>query len=125
MSWIEIALPGTILFVKFLLKLFVDKSATLPDAVGAVLALPVDIIFLAIALIAGFTIGNPLHAKEGLLLFAIFLGVSILNVFLWRRSDSSFVSDRHARTVFLALANFLISSWALVSTVNHLLGGSR
>lgn len=120
MPWIEIGLPGTILGVKFLLKLFVDRTATVVDCVSAVIALPVDVLFLAVSLIAGFTLADPQHAKEGLLLFDIFLGLAVLTVVLWRRADSLFVSDRLVWTAVVALLNFGISVSALFIAVGHL-----
>lgn len=89
MPWIEIALPGTLLFTKFLLKLFVDRSATLPDMVSAVLALPVDIVFLAASLLAGYAISTT-NPKNGLLLFAGCICLSLLIVVLWRRCEKQF-----------------------------------
>jgi hypothetical protein len=124
MSWIQIALPGTILALKFLLKLFVDKSATWTDGVSAVLALPVDVLFLAASLVAALVIASPDRAKEGLILFIVFVGLAVLAVVLWRRSDRLFVADRHMWCALAATVNFLISFGALVAAVQEISGGA-
>ena len=56
MSALEIWLPGCILVLAFVLKLFVDRVAGVPDFIAALIELPVDIAFLAISLVAAFTI---------------------------------------------------------------------
>ena len=123
MAWIEIALPGTILVLKFLLKLFVDKSATWADGVSAVLALPVDVLFLATSLVAAMVIASPDHARDGLILFIVFVALAVLAVVLWRRSDKLFVDDRHGWCAFAATVNFLISFGALVTAVKEISTG--
>ncbi len=123
MAWIHISLPGTILALKFLLKLFVDKSATWTDGVGAVLALPVDVLFLATSLVAARVIASPDYAKDGLILFIIFIGLAVLAVVFWRRSDSFFIADRHGRCALAATVNFLMSFGALVVAVREVSSG--
>lgn len=120
MNWAATALPATILAVKFLLKLFVDRSATSADVVSAILALPVDIVFLAASLVAGYAISEPSRAGHGLILFTSSIGVSVLVVVLWRRCDKLFVADRLWSTSLLATLNFVICGTALVAAVQLL-----
>lgn len=120
----EIALPGTILFVKFLLKLLVDKSVTLVDATLATIAFPVDVIFLALSLNAGFIISHPSKAHDGVVQFCAFLGLAVLSVFLWRRSDSCFLNKKKlTHTVVIATLNFALSFVALWCSIAQLSGG--
>lgn len=105
MPWIEIALPGVLLLAKFLLKLVVDRSATLPDFISAILALPVDIVFLSASLLAGYVISSPANVKEGLILFIGCICLSLVIVFLWRRSDGLFAKDRYLVAGTLGLLN--------------------
>ena len=114
MAWIEIALPGTLLIAKFLLKLFVDRSATLPDFISAVLALPVDIVFLAASLFAAHAITSSAGSKVGLVMFALSLCLALVIVVMWRRSESMFVRDSRWRTIGLGLLNISLSMTALV-----------
>jgi hypothetical protein len=120
MPWIEIALPGTLLLAKFLLKLVVDRSATLPDIISAILALPVDIVFLSASLLAGYAISSSTNVKSGLILFTTCLCLSILIVVIWRRSESQFERDHYWRTGALGLVNIAISGSTLVFALNLL-----
>lgn len=124
MPCIEIALPGVLLLTKFLLKLVVDRSATLPDLVSAVLALPVDIVFLSASLLAGYAISSPSNVKQGLLLFAGCLCLSLLIVLVWRRSEGQFTRDKYWGTAALGLVNILMSGATLVFSLTLLSTGA-
>ena len=123
MAWIEIALPGTLLLTKFLLKLFVDRSATLPDIVSAILALPVDIVFLAASLLAAYAITTAAGSKTGLILFTVCICLSLVVVVLWRRSEDQFTRDHRWRTALLGFTNIAMSFSALVYSLNLISSG--
>jgi hypothetical protein len=125
MPWIEIALPGSLLFTKFLLKLFVDRSATLPDMVSAILALPVDIVFLAASLLAGYTITTSANPKDGLLLFTGCICIALLIVVIWRRCEKQFSQDSYVSTALLGLINIALSGFTLVYSLNLLSVGGK
>jgi len=125
MPWIEIALPGVLLFVKFLLKLFVDRSATLPDFISATLALPVDIVFLSASLLAGYIItSSPGSIKVGLILFLCCIGLSLLIVFIWRRSDQLFTTDRYKTAAACCILNFSAACATLIFSLSLLTTGA-
>ena len=124
MLWIEIALPGVLLLTKFLLKLVVDRSATLPDLVSAVLALPVDIVFLSASLLAGYAISSTTNVKHGLPLFIACLCLSLLIVLVWRRSEEQFTRDKYWSTAILGLMNIVISGTTLVYSLSLLSAGA-
>jgi hypothetical protein len=124
MPWIEIALPGALLLTKFLLKLVVDRSATLPDLVSAILALPVDIVFLSASLLAGYAISSQTNVKHGLLLFIGCLCLSLLIVVVWRRSEDQFTKDKYWATAVLGLLNIVLSGTTLVFSVSLLSTGA-
>lgn len=113
MPWIEIVLPGMLLLAKFALKLFVDRSATFPDFISALLALPVDVVFLAASLLAGHAIANPTNPKGALGLFIACLVAAVFIIVFWRRSDDLFSKDRYVLTGGLAFLNYGISLFAL------------
>ncbi len=56
---VSVGLPLAILVLAFLLKLFLDRRPNPADYAQAFLALPVDVAFLAISLVAGFCISRP------------------------------------------------------------------
>lgn len=126
MHWIEIALPGVLLFAKFLVKLIIDRSVTLPDFISAILALPVDIVFLSASLLAGYVISSSGNVKEGLILFTGCICLSLVIVFLWRRSDGQFTKDKYLAAATLGLLNVGMATATLVYSVSLLTaGGSR
>lgn len=123
--WVDIALPGTLLLTKFLLKLVVDRSATFADMTSALLALPVDMVFLSASLLAAYAISPGTAGKEGLTYFAVCLCLSILIVVLWRRSENHFGKDHYWRTGALAFVNIVVSASTLVFAVNLLSGAAQ
>lgn len=125
MPWIEIALPGVLLLSKFLLKLFIDRSASLPDFISAILALPVDIVFLTASLLAGHVISSTSNIKEGLVLFNGCLCLSLVIVFLWRRSDLHFTKDKYLAAATLGLLNITTATAALVYSLSLLTAGGN
>lgn len=126
MPWIEIALPGVLLLAKFLVKLVVDRSATLPDFISAILALPVDIVFLSASLLAGHVISSPSNLKERLVLFMGCICLSLVIVVLWRRSDGLFTKDRYMVAATCGLLNMVVAATTLVYSLSLLTsGGSR
>jgi drug/metabolite transporter (DMT)-like permease len=120
MPWIEIVLPGSLLLAKFALKLFVDRSATFPDVISALLALPVDIVFLAASLLAGHAIADDDNPKTALGLFVGCIVAAIFIVVFWRRSDDLFSKDKYITTVLFAALNYCISVFLLYVAVNLL-----
>jgi hypothetical protein len=123
MPWIEFALPGLLLLAKFVVKLVVDRSATLPDFISAILALPVDIVFLSASLLAGHVISSPGNVKEGLVLFLGCICLSLIIVFLWRRSDGQFTKDRYFCAAALGLINVGTATGTLVYSLSLLTAG--
>ena len=105
---------------KFLVKLVVDRSATLPDFISAILALPVDIIFLSASLLAGHVISSPNSLKEGLVLFIGCICLSLVVVLLWRRSDGHFTKDRYIAAAALGLLNIGAATATLVYALSLL-----
>ena len=105
MNQLEIILPIALLALEFVLKLFIDRSATLPVLIRSVLELPVDISFLATSLIVAFTILSPSNSEEGLVRFVIYLIGTVLVIFGWRRSVAFFEQDHRWRAALLWLVS--------------------
>jgi riboflavin transporter FmnP len=119
MTWLNVLLPGSLLFAKFMMKLCVDRSPSLPDVVIGFIALPVDIAFLAASLLTGYVISSAPN-QVGIGLLFSFMALAILIVVLWRRSDSLFTKDRYVVTMLLAALNYLFSLSILLYAVNLL-----
>jgi len=125
MPWIEIALPGILLLTKFLLKLFVDRTASLPDLISAVFALPVDVVFLSASLLAGHVIASKAgDVRQGLLWFITCICLSLIVVFVWRRSETLFGRDSFWGAGSLALVNIAVSATMLIVALSLLSAGA-
>jgi hypothetical protein len=124
MSALEIWLPGCILVLAFVLKLFVDRVAGVPDFIAALIELPVDIAFLAISLVAAFTISDQSHTSKGLIAFVIYVVGAVIVVFLWRRSQSLFVADQHLPSAGVAILGYVLCINGLIYAVGLVSGAA-
>ncbi len=120
----ETALPGALLLVGFLLKLFIDRTASVADIILALLELPVDMAFLATSFVAGFSIANPTHASDGILTFCVYLAATVLVVVFWRRSRRYYTSDHLAKAGTIGALNCFLCVAGLVYSVALLTGGT-
>ena len=123
-TWCSRLLPGTIILVKFLLKLLIDRQVDMPEFISGILALPYDIAFLASTLLAGLIIVDTGNVKLGLGLLIASIVVGILAVFLWRRSESYFDKDRYVLTALVFLLNAGITFLSVCYAVSLLAKGS-
>lgn len=110
-------MPLLVLALAFALKLFIDRTTTLPDAIESALELPVDIVFLATSLVVGYTISPSGSTKEGLAWFGFYILGAILIVFLWRRSRKSYDAKSSKTSLGLAAASYFLSITALVFAI--------
>lgn len=122
MNALEVIMPMIVLGLAFALKLFIDRTASIPDTISSTLELPVDITFLSISLIVGFTIAPSGETKEGLAWFALYVLVAIFIVFIWRRSVKCFESNSHKSAFWLGALNYLISITAIVHSIKLVTG---
>jgi hypothetical protein len=122
MSWLEIALPGSLLFLKFLMKLFVDRNANFSDLMSAICNLPTDIVFMGASLLAGAMIASKVDIKTGLVLILGQFCTALVISFLARRSDKLFSADFYIRSAFLIILNLAVSLGTLIFVVNQITG---
>ncbi|MBJ2181606.1 MULTISPECIES: hypothetical protein [Pseudomonas] len=125
MDRLELFMPAIVLGLSFMLKLFIDRSTTMPQAIESTLELPVDITFLAISLVVGFTISPTGNPREGMAWFAFYMFAAIFIVFFWRRSIKYFDVGHVKSVVCLAGANYLMAIFALVNSVNLVMGNAN
>lgn len=100
--------------MKFLLKLFVDRTPAIPDLISAVLALPVDVVFLAASLLAGHVITSRDGVRQGLIVFVGCICLSLVVVVIWRRSEDRFVKDKQCGAIVLGTINAVLSGATLL-----------
>jgi hypothetical protein len=117
LSNLEIIMPIAVLVLSFLSKLFIDRSTTMPQTIESILEFPVDITFLAISLIVGFTISPTGNPRDGMAWFALYMIFAILIVFLWRRSVKCFDNGWSWWLLFCAIINYPLAIYALINAI--------
>jgi hypothetical protein len=111
-----------LLGLSFLLKLFIDRRTDIPIFINAILELPVDINFVGLSFTIAFIIKDSKNIESGLITFCCYLLVSIITVFLWRKSGWCFEKNKIAWTIILALVNLFLSSILLLKSLELLIG---
>jgi hypothetical protein len=119
---LEVALPFILVVIAFLLKVFMDRSVTVPVLLRSLYELPVDIVFLAISFSIAATISQSEKREEGLLLSFVFLVAVLLSVVAWRRSILLFEINHKKWSIVIFLINFLGASYCLIKGISILVG---
>lgn len=109
MKPIEIIMPIILVGFAFLVKLLIDRTVTIPDVIASTLDLPADIVFFSLSAIVSFTIAKPENRDQGLMCFAGYFALSLLVIFLWRRSLSTFTAGKRLFPAIAGVANYAIS----------------
>lgn len=124
-NMVQYLLPIILLGLAFLLKLLIDRSATIPLFLQSVLELPVDIAFLGTSFLVASIISENGSREYGLLCFLLFIIATVLIIFFWRRSVSCYDNNKFILTTLLGTAGYAISIFALIYSIGLLLGGAK
>jgi hypothetical protein len=125
MQHLDIILPILLLGIAFLLKLVVDRNIDVPTAIHAICELPVDILFLSLSFSIAYTIADPVNNSQGLFYCFVGLAISILVVFIWRRTLQYFIEKRKWLWLFLLFANLIVASISLKYSVVLIMANQR
>jgi len=119
MEHLNIVLPGLLLMIAFLLKLIVNQKVDMPKTIEALLALPVDVVFLALTFSVAFTLSSVENQREGL--FYCFVGfiIAMVVVLFWKFSQSLFLEKRKIWVLLLFL-NLTLSGFAIYKSIEML-----
>ena len=94
MIMVEYGLPVALLLLVFLLRLFVDRSVSVPDLIVSLLEFPTSIIFLGLSFVLAFTISSKENLGMAIVTVIIYLIVALLVIFLGRRAVRYFEVNR-------------------------------
>jgi uncharacterized membrane protein YczE len=122
MVYLDYILPIALLVLAFLLKLFVDRSASLPVVIAAAFELPVDVAFLSMSFVVAYTLYSPGNVEPGLTRLLIYLIVTIFIIVGWRRAETLFERDRHWPSAFIFVACITASVLGLAITISLITG---
>jgi hypothetical protein len=115
----EYIFPGTIVLLKFVLRLGLNRNVTGVDFFRAVLSLPTDIAFLALSfsaiILTYLQTRAPvrLDTKSSLALFAILLLVTVIVTMFAKKSDDNFVLEKPVACVCWMVPAYLLSLYSL------------
>lgn len=122
MDKLEILLPIALVVIAFILKVFMDRSATAPLLIRSLYELPVDILFLSLSFSTAAIITTQSLAGKGLLyLFLLFIATLVV-VVAWRRSILLFENDRKGWSAILFVVNAAGSGYCLSKAISLLIG---
>lgn len=120
---LEIALPVLLVIIAFLLKLFMDRSATVPLIVQSLYELPVDVLFLAMSFSIAAAITSEKSRDSALFHAFLFLVVILLGVVAWRRSIIFFEDEKRLLSAIIFVLNAAAAAYCLTVSINTLIGG--
>jgi hypothetical protein len=111
----ELTFPASIVLLKFICKLFVDQRVQWLDVGKALLAFPIDIVFLSFSFGSGLLYLMPsdqirtgtIKSMFGLLVICIC--VALLTTFICRRSDAALTQSRYWICGLLFVVSYCIS----------------
>lgn len=115
----DIMFPGSVVVLKAIFKVSVERVSTRVDYFKAALSFPVDIIFMSFSFVmSAFTFmqtrqNSPASTKEVLASFTIFIIASLLVTILCRKSDLAFDQDQNKLVLFFAIISWFLSMLAL------------
>ncbi len=125
MDKIQVLLPIALVVIAFILKVFMDRSATAPLIVRSLYELPVDILFLSLSFATASIIASQNLAGDGLLyLFLLFIATLVV-VVAWRRSISLFESEYKKWSATVFVVNAIGSGYCLSKAISLLTGATE
>ncbi len=115
---LNVILPIALVVMAFLLKLFMDRSATVPLIIRSLYEVPVDIAFLSLSFTSAYIIASSTNVHTGMCHLFIYFIVTLVVVVLWRRSIMLFDRKYRAWSAVLFVFNGSISGYILYNTIN-------
>lgn len=119
---LDVVLPIALVAMAFILKLFMDRSATAPLIIRSLYEVPVDVMFLALSFTTAYTIADLSHVGLGMCHLYVFLIVALVAVVLWRRSLLLFEREHRFWSAVLFTINGAAAGYVLFRAINLLAG---
>jgi hypothetical protein len=118
----DYVLPGSVIALKFLFRLFIGQQVTKTEVFKAILSFPVDLAFLAVSFSAIILPGmqtrptNPLSTKDVMYLFVVYIVIAFVVTAFSRHSDNAFVKapDKPKSAILWATPAYFLSILVIV-----------
>jgi hypothetical protein len=122
MKPLEIILPTIILMLAILMKLLVNRSASIPLVVEAFFTLPVEMLFLALTFVSADAIENEKHTNTALATALALVAVGVIIVAIWRWGLSRLDKSKMFLSWALFVMNITISLAILIYVIRLITG---
>lgn len=118
----EYFFPGTVVLLKFVLRLVVNQAASKVDFFRALLSFPIDLVFLALsfsAIMLARTQTGPIHidTKTQLSVFIAFIVAAVIVTTFSKVSDHKFNVDKSLTCIGWMLPAYLVSIYSLYISI--------
>jgi uncharacterized membrane protein len=120
----ELLLPGSVMLLKSLYRLSVDREVDLIRVVKAILSLPVDLAFLACSYASSLMILSYLKEPDrslsvGAILatVVVYLSIGVIVAIVCSKADKHFDLDNNVGTLKFAGLSYVISALVLIATM--------
>lgn len=100
----------------------VDREVEVPNVIKAMCELPIDMILLAISFLIALVLSKEDSRNEAVLYFVTFFILSLLIVFICKRSIKFFEGAKYYWWFGLLFLNFAIALICLVGSVTFVIG---
>lgn len=122
MTPIRCVLPIVLLILIFFLKLLIDRKAKAGDVVLSLIEFPTNIIFLGFTFVVAFTLSSKENIEKGLLVFIIYILLTVFIIFLYRRAIDSYYADKKKLLTLFLAANYFICLPSITYSIILVLG---
>ncbi|MDD2307832.1 MAG: hypothetical protein PHP53_24225 [Prolixibacteraceae bacterium] len=112
--------PLILLSLQLILKLVVLKRPQGDEIWDSILAIPVDLEFLAISFVFAAALIAPNKSMACLGVGVVFVVVSVVSIIIWAASPKSALGKHIVISTFLLIVNFCISLTALTAAIKIL-----
>lgn len=113
-----ILIPTFVFFITIGMKIYVGKDLHEVAYAQTFLQLPVDILFISVALTITFLTKNVENTVPGLVILLMQLFISFLVVIIWRYSAKNLLNENLVVCGLLGILNYNLTLWPLAFVIN-------
>lgn len=119
---LDFFLPILLLSFPFILKIMVDREVKVPNVIRAMCELPIDMVLLAISFLIALVLSKEESRNQAVLYFVTFFILSLIIVFISKRSIFYFEGGKYIWWLVLLVLNFAIALICLWGSVTFVIG---
>ena len=117
-NYFIIIIPLFIYLITLGMKAAIGKNLHEITYAHTALEIPVDLLFISVALTVTFITKANSNIVPGISLLFMLLFISLLSVLIWKYSTKHLINDRLKLCFLLAFINYNITIWPLIYIIN-------